>query len=176
MVEIAASSFAVDGGRKSRLQGLARHILEEQDRREDYFPDVRVDEVPWRMLLLLYVSGTGRLSSESLWRSVPASPATASRWIDYLASEKLVTRHVEPSDKSRSMVELTPNGIGLLDLYLGDRLQRGAVRTEPCPENARSGRSGTPVGIVVLVTAALSAGITYLLTSFGAFARILDWD
>jgi hypothetical protein len=74
------------------------------------------------------------------------------------------------------MVELTPNGIGLLDLYLGDRLQRGGVRTEPCPENARSGRSGTPVGIVVLVTAALSAGITYLAMSFGALARVFAWN
>ena len=129
MVKIAASSFAADDGMKERLRDLARHILDEADRRHSYFPRFVFDDMPWRMLLILYVSETSRLSSESLRHGVLAPPSTGNRWIDYLASEGLVTRHVQPSDETRSMVELTPKGIGLLELYLGDRLQRAELRT-----------------------------------------------
>lgn len=171
MMEIAPSSFAVDSGMKDRFQGLARKILEEQGRRREYFPKDLFDDVPWRMLLILYVSGTARLSSESLWRSSLARPAEGNRWIDYFANEGLVTRHVEPSDRARSMVELTPKGVGMLDLYLRDRLQRGEFRTVPL-EKACPGRAGFPSVVVVLVTAAVSAGITYLATKFGGLAGI----
>jgi hypothetical protein len=174
MVEIAASSFAVNDGTKSRLQGLARHILDEQDRRQRYFPRVLFDDLPWRMLLTLYVSETGRLSSDFLWHSVLAPPATGSRWIDYLANEELVTRHIEPSDKLRSMVELSPKGIGLLDLYLKDRLRLGELWAKPSQEKAGARKGGASVGVILLVTAALSAGITYFLTSLGAIATRLD--
>jgi hypothetical protein len=174
MMKIAASSFALDRGLKSRLQALARDMLDEQDRRQRYFPRVLFDELPWRILLTLYVSGTGRLSSDFLWQHLLAQPAAGSRWIDYLASEDLVTRHVEPSDKSRSMVELSPKGIGLLDLYLEDRLQLGEVRSGPGPKHIFRGKSGRSVGFMMLVTAALSAGFTYFLTAPGAGATGLD--
>lgn len=173
-MEIATSSFELDNGTKGRLRGLARHILDERDRRQWYFPRVLFDEMPWQMLLALYVSETKRLSSECLCRSVLARPTTGNRWIDYLESEDLVTRHVEPSDKSRSMVELAPKSIELLELYLSDRLERGEFRTEPYGRAAHSRRSATFVVVIVLVTATLSAGITYLLMSLGAFARVLD--
>lgn len=174
MMEIAPSSFAMDSGMKDRLQGLARRILEEQGRRREYFPKGLFDDVPWRMLLILYVSGTARLSSDSLWRSSLARPAEGNRWIDYFANEGLVTRHVEPSDRARSMVELTPKGIGMLDLYLRDRLQRGEFRTVQL-ENSR-GRAGFPSAAVVMITAAVSAGITYLVTKFGGLAGILGLE
>jgi DNA-binding MarR family transcriptional regulator len=174
MMKIAASSFALDRGLKSRLQALARHMLDEQDRRQRYFPQALFDELPWRILLALYVSETGRLSSDFLWQSLLAQPAAGSRWIDYLASEDLVTRHVEPSDKSRSMVELSPKGFGLLDLYLEDRLRLDELRTGPGPVNGPSGKSRRSVGFMMLATAALSAGLTYFLTALGAGATGLD--
>lgn len=176
MMEIAASSFAVDNGMKSRLQALARQILDEQNRRQRYFPRVLFDEVPWQMLLVLYVSETSRLSSDSLMRSALAPAATGSRWIDYLAAEGLVTRRAEPSNKARSMVELAPKGICLMELYLKDRLQRGELGTGARQSEARSRRSGTPLALVVLAAAALSAGMTYLVTSFRTVARVLDWN
>jgi DNA-binding MarR family transcriptional regulator len=174
MVKIDASSFAQDRGLKSRLRALARDMLDEQDRRQRYFPRVLFDELPWRILLTLYVSETGRLSSDFLWQSLLAQPAAGSRWIDYLASEDLVTRHVEPSDKSRSMVELSPKGIGLLDLYLEDRLRLDELRTEPGRMNSLLAKSRRSVGFIMLVTAALSAGFTYFLTALGAGATGLD--
>jgi DNA-binding MarR family transcriptional regulator len=176
MVKIAASSFAADDGMKERLQDLARLILDEADRRHSYFPRFVFDDMPWRMLLILYVSETSRLSSESLRHGVLAPPSTGNRWIDYLASEGLVTRHVQPSDETRSMVELTPKGIGLLELYLGDRLQRAELRTGAHRETAFSRGSRRFVGVVVLVTAALSACLTYMLMSSGTLARALDWN
>lgn len=169
-MEIAASSFAVDDGRKGRLQDLARHILDERNRRQKYFPQVLFDEAPWQMLLILYASETSRLSSDSLRRSVREQPATGNRWIDYLSAEGLVTRRTEPSDESRSMVELAPKGVGLLELYLRERLERGELRAGQQGEPAHSRRSEMPIAIAVLVTAALSGGITYLAMSFGALA------
>lgn len=174
MVEITTSSFVLDNGTKGRLRGLARHILDERDRRQWYFPRALFNEIPWQMLLVLYASETNRLSSESLCRSVLARPVTGNRWIDYLASEELVTRRVEPSDKSRSVVELAPKSIELLELYLSDRLQRDEVRAEPYGPAAQSRRSATFAVVVALVTATLSAGITYLLTSLGALPRVLE--
>lgn len=175
MMEIAPSSFAMDSGMKDRLQGLARRILEEQGRRREYFPRGLFDDVPWRMLLILYVSETGRMSSESLWRNSLARPAESNRWIDYLAREALVTRHLEPSDRARSMVELTPKGIGLLDLYLKDRLRRGEFRAAPL-QKARPGIAGFPAAMVVTIAAAISAGITYLVTTSGGLARMLGLE
>lgn len=174
MVKIDASSCADDRGLKSRLQALARHMLDEQERRQRYFPRVIFDELPWRILLTLYVSETGRLSSDFLWQGLLARPEATSRWIDYLAIEDLVTRHVEPSDKSRSMVELSPKGIGLLDLYLKDRLRLGELLTEPGPMNSLRWKSGKSVDFIMLVTAALSAGFIYFLTALGAGATNLD--
>ena len=168
MMKIAASSFATDDGTKGRLQDLARHILDERDRRQWYFPRILFDEMPWQILLILYVAETGRLSSDCLWRSLLVQPSTGNRWIDYLESEEVVTRHVEPSDKSRSMVELAPKGMGLLDLYLGDRLRRSELPTGWSQEATRSRTPGTPGAIVTLA----SAGISHLLTSIGALAGL----
>jgi DNA-binding MarR family transcriptional regulator len=168
MVKIDTSSFAQDRGLKSRLKTLARHILDEQERRQSYFPRDLFDDLPWRILLTLYVSETGRLSSDSLSDSHCAKPATACRWIDYLAREELATRHRDPFDKSRSMIELSPKGIGLLDLYLKDRLRHSELGAVPSQQKTGQGKWRTPVGLIVLVTAALSAGITFFLTSFGA--------
>jgi DNA-binding MarR family transcriptional regulator len=104
MVQIDNASFVSDAGIKNRLRELARHILDERDRRNWYFPRALFDEAPWQLLLALYVSDTRRLSSDALSNSVLESPATASRWIDYLETEGLVNRRVEPSDISRSIV------------------------------------------------------------------------
>jgi hypothetical protein len=164
MVQIDNASFSVNGGLKSPLQDLARHILDERDRRQWYFPRVFFDEAPWQLLLVLYVSDTRRLSSEALANSLLQSRSATSRWIDYLETEGLITRRVEPSDKSRSMVELTPLAVGILDLYLSDRLQRAEQRSKPAERRSQPVGSQLTVGIVVLVTAILSAGIIYLLT------------
>lgn len=172
MLKIAASSFATDDGTKGRLQDLARHILDERDRRQWYFPRILFDELPWQILLILYVAETGRLSSDCLWHSLLVQPSTGNRWIDYLESEELVTRHVEPSDKSRSMVELAPKGMGLLDLYLGDRLRRSELPTGWRHGATRSGRQRSPAAIVMPAAAALSAGISHILTSIGALVGL----
>ncbi len=172
-MEINAFSFATNDEKKRRLQHLARHILDERERRQWYFPRVLFDELPWQMLLLLYLSETSRLSSEALCNGVLARPATGNRWIDYLASEGLVTQHFDPSDNSRSMVELAPKGLDLLQLYLSDRLQRGELQTEPKARVTHFARSAR-VAILVLVAAVLSAIATYVLTSLGAVPKILD--
>jgi DNA-binding MarR family transcriptional regulator len=172
-VKIVTTPLAANDETKRRLRDLARHVLDERDRRQWYFPRVLFDEIPWQMLLVLYVSETTRLSSDSLCHSVLAQPTTGNRWIDYLASADLVTRHVEPSDHSRSIVELTPKGLELLELYLSDRLEREVPTRQP-DGSVHSKRSPGFVAVWVLAIAALSAAITYLLTSFG-IVRLLDW-
>jgi DNA-binding MarR family transcriptional regulator len=172
-VKVVTTPLAANDCTKRRLRNLARHILDERDRRQWFFPRALFDEIPWQMLLVLYVSETSRLSSDSLCHSVLAQPTTGNRWIDYLSSADLVTRRVEPSDHSRSIVELTPKGFELLELYLSDRLQREAGTTPP-DRSVQLKRSGMFVAVLVLAIAALSAAITYLLTSFGV-VRLLDW-
>ena len=164
-MEINTSSFAANDGTKRQLQDLARHILDERDRCKWYFPRLLFDEVPWQMLLVLYVSETSRLSSESLCGSILAPLTAGNRWIDYLAREDLVTQHVEPSDRSRSIVELAPKGLSSLELYLTDRLQRAEERSKTNLEVVNSTRPTLSLGLIALVIAALSAGVTYLLIS-----------
>ena len=166
MAEIANSSFKMDADLNAQLQDLARHILDERARREWYFPRVLFNETPWQMLLVLYVSETRRMSSDGLSNSVVVSPSTGLRWIEYLANEELVTQHAEPSDKSRSMVELAPKGLNLLQLYLSDRLMRAEQRYRPIDNESHSTKSRIAIGLALLVTAALSAGLSFLLTSF----------
>jgi DNA-binding MarR family transcriptional regulator len=164
MAQIDNASFSVDGD-KGRLQDLARHILDERDRRQWYFPRVFFDEAPWQLLLVLYVSDTRRLSSEALENSILQSRSAISRWIDYLETEALITRRAEPSDKSRSMVELTPLALRLLDLYLSDRIQRTVQKNETADRAAQLARSKLSVGLVVLLLAILTAGIIHILTA-----------
>ena len=163
-VEVDNSQFAVDRALKARLQELARHILDERDRRHWYFPRAMFDETPWQMLLVLYVSDSHRQSSQSLSSSVLAAPSTGSRWIDYLATEDLVTRHVA-DDESRSMVELTPKGLSSLELYLTDRQLRTAQHNKPKHAAAGAVRSRLSLALVALLSGILCGGIIYLLTS-----------
>lgn len=164
-MEVDNSQFAVGDVAKTSLQDLASHILDERDRRHWYFPAAMFDEAPWQMLLILYASDARRLSSESLSSTVLAPPSTGSRWIDYLETEGLVTRHAEPSDETHSMVELAPKGLTLLELYLNDRFQRAQQWNKQTHVNSGNASSRILIALAYVVVGALAGGLACHLTA-----------
>ncbi len=141
---------------------MARYILEERDRRRWHFPRAVFDEIPWEILLLLYVSDSRSLSKSALVNGILVSPESVDRWIDYLEREALLRRSQDPDGSAA--LELTPVGLASLELYLLDRLQRSEANTIAGPRKGAS----LPAWVIVLLllgTAILSIAITWFLAA-----------
>jgi hypothetical protein len=146
---------------EDRLRELARFILEERERRRWHFPRAVFDEIPWEMLLLLYGSEVGSLSTKALVNGILVAPAVVDRWSDYLEREGLVLR-LQKFDGPPEF-QLTPLGLASLELYLSDRLDRAESSN---PQGRRAPGSGFPawnVALLLLGTAILSALLTWTL-------------
>jgi DNA-binding MarR family transcriptional regulator len=99
----------------------AREILLRRRRREQIFGKGMFGEPAWDMLLLLYVSESGRRQTISrLAKFAGASKSTAIRWMDYLEGQKLISRETHPTDKRAVFVELSRRGRDAMELYLSD--------------------------------------------------------
>lgn len=151
------------GQAEDRLQGLARYILEERERRRWHFPRVIFDEIPWEMLLLLYTSESRALPRSALVNGILVAPAVVDRWIDYLVRESLLGEVQDP--RGSLVLQLTPRGLASLELYLRDRLQRAEAGN---PERKRGDRAWLPgwsVALLLLGTAILSGVVAWLLVT-----------
>lgn len=145
-----------------RLQGLARYILDERERRRWHFPRAVFDEIPWEILLLLYASESRSLSKTALVNGLLVSPDLVGRWIDYLEREVLLKRS-QDHDGSPAL-ELTPGGLASLELYLLDRLQRSGAGVMVGPHKPAS-LPAWGIALLVLVTAILSVAATWFLVA-----------
>lgn len=145
------------GDLQDPLRALARQILDERERRNWYLPKAAFGECAWEMLLLLYASDTQALSSETLFNATLTTPTNGRRWIDFLQNEGLATITGGLRDESRAWVELTPEGLYALELYLSDRLQR----TQSGTGYRHAGRFPMSASILCLakVVAAVAAAV-----------------
>lgn len=101
------------------LAAKARQILDARERRTRLFGRAMFGEPAWDMLLLLYVSESGRRQTVTrLAHLSGASKGTALRWLDYLLHQNLVRREPHPTDRRAAFVELTDKGRSALDRYL----------------------------------------------------------
>jgi hypothetical protein len=155
------------GGRQApaddRLKQLARHILEERERRQWHFPRALFDEIPWETLLFLYESQPAPLSKAELVEAMLVAPELVDRWADYLEREGLLIKL--PAPGGATDFRLAPRGLSSLELYLLDRLIRSGGAD---PRTAAQGRARLPnwgVGLLLLGTAALSAAATLSLVA-----------
>ena len=89
------------------------------DRREVFGAYDVLGDPAWDILLELYISG---LTGSGLYASVVGTDAgipqsTALRWLTVLEKDGLVRRHVDPFDKRRQWVGVTPRARSLMEKH-----------------------------------------------------------
>ena len=114
----------------SARMNVARAIYQSRKRRAEYFGAALFSEPAWDMLLALYLYGQryGHLSVSRLAEVVQVPLTTAIRWLDYLESARLVTRHNAPTDRRKVMIALSDHGRAALDDYLITLIEKDFVK------------------------------------------------
>ncbi|MCK5757434.1 MAG: MarR family transcriptional regulator [Mycobacterium sp.] len=96
------------------LLQLLRAVALLEDQMAPVFDELGVTAEQWRILVILAgAEGDGHTMTE-LSRLAVLPPATTTRAIDELISLALVYRRVDPADRRRVMVFLSPHGSGAL--------------------------------------------------------------
>jgi DNA-binding MarR family transcriptional regulator len=98
---------------------VAKLILRERRRRNDFFDPELFGEPAWDMLLDLYGHqlDQNRISVSALCSSSGVPATTALRWIGNLERAGLVLRRNDPLDGRRVWIELTNDGSSAVDRY-----------------------------------------------------------
>ena len=114
----------------SALINVARLIYQSRRRRAEHFGAALFSEPAWDMLLALYLYGQryGHLSVTRLAEAVQVPLTTAIRWLDYLESARLVTRHNAPTDRRKVMIALSATGRTALDDYLMTLIEKDSLK------------------------------------------------
>jgi DNA-binding MarR family transcriptional regulator len=96
-----------------------RSTIKSRRLREDVLGENLFGEPAWDMLLDLYASHLEqkRVSVSSLQIASAVPGTTALRWMTRLESKGLIIRHADPFDARRVFVELSPEGLQLMERY-----------------------------------------------------------
>lgn len=102
------------------LASRAMRMLIDLRRRESCFEPAIVGDVPWEMLLLLYVRESSALVTQvrQLLEESGVPPSTRSRWLDLVEAQGLIIRHKSSSEQKTELVKLSVVGRSALDKYL----------------------------------------------------------
>jgi DNA-binding MarR family transcriptional regulator len=96
-----------------------RSTIKSRRLRADVFGENLFGEPAWDMLLDLYASHLEqkRVSVSSLQIASAVPGTTALRWMTRLESKGLIMRHADPFDARRVFVELSADGLQLMERY-----------------------------------------------------------
>jgi DNA-binding MarR family transcriptional regulator len=96
-----------------------RSTIKSRRLREDVFGENLFGEPAWDMLLDLYASHLEqkRVSVSSLQIASAVPGTTALRWMTRLESKGLILRHADPFDARRVFVELSADGLQLMERF-----------------------------------------------------------
>lgn len=105
----------------SRIWRVSRHLERE---RKDRLADLGTDRVTLDVLAMLRRSGPPyrRTAGELTHASLITSGGVSQR-LDKLEKAGMVTRHIHPEDRRRIEVQLTPEGMRLVDSVLADLME-----------------------------------------------------
>lgn len=102
----------------SRLWRVSRHLERE---RKDRLAELGTDRVTLDVLAMLRRSGPPyRRTAGELTQSSLITSGGVSQRLDKLERAGLITRHIHPEDRRRIEVQLTPEGMKLVDGVLSD--------------------------------------------------------
>ena len=91
-------------------KSVARIVLDLRQARAQFFAPEMFGEPAWDMMLVLYTADKApTLADLARWTNTPLS--TASRWVDHLELENLVTREPRSLDKRAQRIWLTDNAL-----------------------------------------------------------------
>jgi DNA-binding MarR family transcriptional regulator len=96
-----------------------RSTIKTRRLREDVFGENLFGEPAWDMLLDLYAAHLEqkRVSVSSLQIASAVPGTTALRWMTRLEAKGLIMRHADPFDARRVFVELSADGLLLMERY-----------------------------------------------------------
>lgn len=118
----AGQEPAGEGGSAPAITLLdrARTQIEHRRLRRRFLPEELFHEPAWDMLLALYVADQDGavMNVKTLVSCADAPVTTSQRWIEHLAKLRLVTRVVDPIDRRRIEVSLSPEGLKAMEVYL----------------------------------------------------------
>ena len=104
--------------KRHELYQLAVEVTRLRQLRRKCLPKQYFKEVPWDMLLALYISyGHYKLSVSALAAQLLSPITTVVRWLSHLESEGRVCHIDHPTDRRIRFLELTDVGRGEMDSY-----------------------------------------------------------
>lgn len=104
---------------------LARRSRAARGHRVELFGSAIARELPWDILLLLYVHHErARLKVSSIFAEVGGPPTTVLRWLKHLDAKGFIAREPHPSDQRIMFVKLSRAGKCTLDLYFESMLSQ----------------------------------------------------
>lgn len=116
----------------SRLWRVGRHLERE---RKDRLAQLGTDRVTLDVLAMLRRSGPPyRRTAGELTHSSLITSGGVSQRLDKLERAGLVTRHIHPDDRRRIEVQLTPEGMRLVDDVLADLMEHESALLDVLPE------------------------------------------
>ena len=116
----------------SRLWRVGRHLERE---RKDRLAQLGTDRVTLDVLAMLRRSGPPyRRTAGELTHSSLITSGGVSQRLDKLERAGLVTRHIHPEDRRRIEVQLTPEGMRLVDDVLADLMEHESALLDVLPE------------------------------------------
>ena len=112
------------------LAEAARQLWRFRRERRRIFNDAAFANPGWDILLDVYVASADgeRLSTKSACLAATVPKSTALRYLTRLCELQLVTRVPHPSDNRTKWIELTPEGLEQMEMYLA---RTGLHRPEP---------------------------------------------
>jgi len=121
----------------SRIWRVSRHL--EQERKER-LAELGTDRVTLDVLAMLRRSGAPyrRTAGELTQASLITSGGVSQR-LEKLERAGLVTRHIHPGDRRRIDVQLTPEGVALVDSVLADLMEHETKLLEDLSDAERDG-------------------------------------
>lgn len=125
----SSSAAPVEDVGQRRIQSIARAIYQSRRKRNEHFGSALFSEPAWDMLLVLFIYGDrGDQMSVTKLAEFSESPlTTAIRWLDYLESQRLITRTQCPSDRRKFFVTLSEKGRSTLKNYFLSLIEAGSA-------------------------------------------------
>lgn len=112
-------AFRISSHDGFHLRALAKRMLNDRLKREEFLPTSLFGEAGWDVMLILFSGEPGTSDcAESLSSRIDLPLSTVMRWIAVLETEGLIEAMPQSSPSEREAVRLSEAGFGSVQAYL----------------------------------------------------------